>query len=111
MVKKLNIKERLGVPDYYGLYIEPDNDDGFIIYNYERAVIQRMERRIKSDWFWLHKETIAEIKEYLTDEGILIPSDFNEFINEDDIDDTNFNDSGTIYFLDNRQIQIIKSFM
>lgn len=111
MVKKLNIKESLGVPDYYGLYIEPDNDDGFIIYNREKAVIDRMIPSIRSDWFWLRKEDVNNIRDYLNEENILAPSNFNEIIGEDDINYTDFSADGSIYFLDNEQIRIVKSFV
>ena len=66
---------------------------------------------IRSDWSWVRKQDIDEIKEYLNDENILIPSNFNEIIDEDSIDYTNFSDDGSIYFLGNKQIRILKSFM
>lgn len=108
--KGRKITERLGVPDYYGLYIEPNDDDGFIIYNSNEYPIRNIERQLKREWPFLCKEDTEAIKEFILEE-ITTPTQFNEFLDEYDIDFDSFADNGRIYWMDNKQIQIVKSFM
>ena len=102
--------ERLGVPDYYGLYIEPNDDDCFIIYNQDEGLVRMLSRKLKEDWFALCKESTESIKEFMNEEYSR-PIDFYDFIDEYDIDYDNFSHNGARYNFDNKQIQIIKSFM
>jgi len=97
--------ESLGVFDYYGLYIEPENEDGFIVYNPEKAVIQRIAQDIRNEWFAIREDSVDEIKEFIYNDYVS-----NEFIDRDEIDYTKFTDDGSIYLFNNKQIKIIKSF-
>ena len=51
--------------DYYGLYIEPEDDDGFIVYNPEESVIQRIAQAVRNEWFAIREDSADEIKEFL----------------------------------------------
>lgn len=109
MIKIMN--ERLGVPDYYGLYIEPWDGEAFIIYNQDQNRIQQLSKSLKREWTFLRKDSTEAIKEYINEE-LTWPTDFNEIIDEPDIDYDLFTKStgGSIYQLGNQQIQIIRSF-
>lgn len=108
--KGRKITERLGVPDYYGLYIEPNDDDGFIIYNSNEYPIRNIERQLKREWPFLCKEDTEAIKEFILEE-ITTPTQYNEIIDEYDMDFDSFADNGRIYWMNNKQIQIVRSFM
>lgn len=89
MIKLMN--ERLGVPDYYGLYIEPWDDEAFIIYNQDQSCIQRLSKALEKEWVYLRKDSTEAIKEYIREE-LTCPTDFNEIIDEPDIDYDLFNE-------------------
>ena len=103
---KLTIKESYNIFDYYGLYIEPKDDEAFIVYNQEEAVINRIAQVLKNEWLDLQYDTTDYIKEILNEQYL-----FNEYIDGNEINYDDFVNNDSVYLLNRKQIKIIKNFM
>ena len=101
------ITERLGVPDFYGVYIAPSNDESFILYNQDEYRIDQLIRKLRKEWPFMRDDSTDAIKEYIREE-FSSAFDFDEFIDESDMYDDDFN--GSNYKLGNKQIWVKKSF-